>query len=98
MAGLLFKVIAVFISHCIVGFLFYRGRVVQKLPIFDSDLIVFAAPSLAAFFAYFWILFRSSYFPKQMWPRIGAIALICLLVTFLSHWASMILAFNTYGT
>lgn len=99
MKGLILKISAVFVLHCLVGFLFYRGRVVQRLPIFDSDFIVFAVPFIVAFVVYYWIFLRSPYFPTRLWPHISVVALLSsLFLTFLSHWASLIWAFNTYGT
>jgi len=52
-------VVAIFLGHAVVGFLFYRWRVVSQSSLSGSDWIVFGIPFWVAFAAY-WAVFTVS--------------------------------------
>ena len=90
--------ITVFVFHCLVGFILYRGRAVSRWPICDSDLIVFEAPLVFALAAYAYVLFSSPWLRPRSGLRLLGMSAVCLILAFLSTWCYMVLALNNYGS
>jgi hypothetical protein len=83
--------VAVAAVHVAYTFVLYRARLVSHWAVASSDLLVFALPVIVAFVGYFFLL------------RVCAVRIIppwiaAFLLTLLSFWLSLLLAFNTYGT
>ena len=79
------------------GFLLYRGRWVSNWPIFYSDFVTFTVPFLSAIVANAYVLFSSGWLrPRSTARRVGLL-LIGFILAFLSFWAYMVCALNTYG-
>lgn len=87
-------VLAVFVAHVVVGVALYRGRVISKWPISDSDLVVFALPVILAAAGYFAALRWTPWLHGRRSVRI----LAALGISFLSWWAYMLIALNSYGS
>jgi hypothetical protein len=88
---------SVFVLYGLVGFLLYRGRCVSHWPFCDSDLVIFALPFLLAFVTNAYVLFSSSWLrPRSMARQVGLL-LVSFILAFLSFWAYMVFAVNTYG-
>jgi len=90
--------VLVFLSHCAVGFILYRGRVVSRWHMCDSDLIMFDAPLVFALVAYASVLLSSPWLRPRSVSRSFGLAGICFILVFLSTWFYMVLALNTYGS
>jgi hypothetical protein len=88
----------VFLFHCAIGFVLYRGRAVCRWPICDSDAVIFAAPLVLAAVAYGAVLFSSPWLRPRSGPRSFALLGISFVLVFLSTWCYMIFALNTYGS
>src|SRR6266481_3196784 len=84
--------IAVFLFHCLIGFLLYRGRVVSHWLICDSDLIVLAAPFVFAVTGYAYVLFASPWLRPRSARRRVILLAVCLALAFLSTWCYMFAA------
>ena len=95
-SGLL--LVVVFVTHCLVGFMLYRGRVVSRWPISDSDFVVFAVPFFVALLAYAYVLLFSPWLRPRSVLRYIGLSAACLLLVFLSTWCYMFFALNTYGS
>ncbi len=91
--GLLLS-IGVFIFHVALGFAFYRGRVISKWTISESDFVVFILPILMAMSGYGYALHLSTHLKRHPIFRI----IIVLAATFFSFWACMYLSLTTYGS
>ena len=90
-AKLAVGLLIVAIAH--IGFicLMYRARVLTHNAFWASDLVVFALPTLLAFAGYIFLL--------HTWRTSWVLAAIVgIALTFLSCSASLLIAFNTYGT
>jgi hypothetical protein len=90
---------AVFAAHCVLQFVLYRGRVVNRWPLADLDVVVFLLPNLLAFSAYALLLTRWA--AVKQWPiaaKVAAVVAIAAVVEFFSFWGSMLIPVNTYGT
>ena len=90
--------IAVFLFHCLLRFVLYRGRAVSRWPVCDSDLVVFAAPLVFAITAYAYVLFSSPWLRPRSALRHLGIAAVCLILAFLSTWTYMVVSLNNYGS
>jgi hypothetical protein len=90
--------IAVFLLHGLLGFVLYRGRAVSRWPVCDSDLVVFAAPLVFALTAYASVLLSSPWLRPRSALRHLGMAVVCLILAFLSTWVYMFLALNNYGS
>ncbi len=90
--------VLVFLFHCATGFILYRGRVVSRWPVCDSDLIIFYAPFVFALAAYASVLFSSPWLRPRSVLRGVSLAVLCFILVFLSNWCYMVLALNTYGS
>src|SRR5262249_17360480 len=68
------------IGYGVVGILLYRERVVSMNPLWDTDLLVFASPTLLAFAMFMWRLWprRSSDSAPTLWSRVSAVGLAAL--------------------
>ena len=89
----------VFILHCVIQFVLYRGRVVNRWSLADSDAVVFLMPNLLALAAYAFLLGRWA--AAKNWPtaaKVGATIALTLVAAFFSFWGSMLIPVNTYGT
>jgi hypothetical protein len=87
----------VFMVYGVLGFLLYRGRWVSHSSFFESDLIIFTVPFLSAIIANAYILFSSGWLrPRSAARRVGLL-LVGFILAFLSFWAYMVCALNTYG-
>ena len=84
-------VVVTAVLHCAAIFVLYRGRVVTRWRLSDTDFVVFLLPTLVAFVAYLVLL-------TGMVKRIGARLGLAILFTIVSGWASLFVSFNTYGT
>jgi len=82
-------VAAVFALHMVVGFVLYRGRVVSHWWISDTDLVVFAAPLLAAAAGY--------HYAFGHLRTVGRIFATLVFVA-VSTYCCLFWSFNTYGT
>src|SRR5260221_12694869 len=90
---------AVFLVHCLVGSLPYRGRAVSHWLVCDSDLIGFALlPFVFAVTGYAYVLFASSWLRPRSARRNVVLSAICLFLVFLSTWTYMVVALNSYGS
>jgi hypothetical protein len=98
MLSLLIKTITIAFLHCIGGLLLYRGRVVIKHGILQSDLLVFVLPALFALLAYSIVYWYSAFLEGKLTLKIVAMLGFSLMATCLSFWLSMVVAFNVYGT
>lgn len=76
-------------AHCVATFVLYRARVAS--PSQTSEFATFLIPTAAAFIGY---AVLSGQIVDRLLARLG----VALISTFLSFWASLIVAFNTYGT
>jgi hypothetical protein len=85
---------AIFLAHVVVGVILYRGRAVSRWAISDSDFVIFALPFILAVVGYFYV-FR--WIPWLQGHRTARIS-VALVVGFLSSWAYMLVALNTYGS
>lgn len=89
----------VFTVHCVIQFVLYRGRVVNRWPFAESDVVVFLMPNLLALAAYAFLLRRWA--AAKNWPsaaKAGAAIALTLLAAFFSFCGSMLVPINTYGT
>ena len=86
--------IGVFIFHVALGFALYRGRVISKWTISESDFVVFILPILMAMAGYGYALHLSTCIKRRPIFRI----IIVLATTFISLWTCMYLNLNTYGS
>jgi hypothetical protein len=97
-AGTAVAAAIVFAAHCVLQFVLYRGRSINRWPICDSDLFVFGLPLLVAFGAYAFIF---AVYAKSLsvstTRRIYFVAKMTLVVGFFSWWMSMLIPLNTYG-
>ena len=84
--------------YCIAGTLLYRGRVVNRLPALESDLVVFALPLLLVLIGYGAVFWLSHFFEATPRIRIAGMVGFSVLAAALSHWAFILIAFNMYGT
>src|SRR5436309_15777562 len=84
------RLILVFLFHCAVGFILYRGRMVSRWPICDSDLIIFYAPFVSALTAYASVLFSSPWLRPRSVLRGFSLAAVCFILVLLSTWFYMV--------
>ena len=79
------------IAHIGLIFLMYRARVLTHSAFWSFDFVVFALPTLLACAGYIFLL--------HTWRTSWVLAAIVgIALTFLSCTASLLIAFNTYGT
>jgi hypothetical protein len=90
--------IAVFLFHCLLGFVLYRGRVISRWPVCDSDFVVFAAPLVFALTAYAYVLISSPWLRPRSALRYFGMTAVCLILAFLSTWAYLFVSLNNYGS
>jgi len=90
-AKLAIGLLTVAIAHVGYIFLTYRARVLAHSAFCSPDFIVFALPTLLAFAGYVSLLHarRSSWITA---------AIVAIVLTLLSCWISLFIAFHTYGT
>lgn len=98
MLGFLTKIVVIGGLHWVAGALLYRGRVVNHLPLLQSDLFVFLLPALIATIAYGVVFWSSEFLQAKPALRLAITFVFSLLATGLSSWLFMLVAFNTYGT
>lgn len=92
-------IVVVFLAHCVLQFVLYRGRCVSRWSIADSDFIVFAVPILLSLTGYAVIFSRLARTKPWSMPRKVEFVIALTLVTgFFSMWGSLLIPFNTYGT
>jgi hypothetical protein len=85
---------AIFFAHVMIGVILYRGRAVSRWAISDSDFVIFELPFILAAIGYFYV-FR--WMPWLQGHR-AARMIVALVGSFLSWWAYMLIALNTYGS
>jgi hypothetical protein len=91
-------VLGVTAGYVTVGVLLYRQRVVSVAQVWDSDLLIFALPAAIAFVTLTKVLWPTGALRASgRFPRARAIALAGL-VTAVSMWVCLVIAFNLYGT
>ena len=83
--------VAISVAHAAYTLILYRARVVTHSAVASSDFLVFALPAIVVFIGYFFLLRARAI--RMILPWVGA-----FLLTFLSFWLSLLLAFDTYGT
>jgi hypothetical protein len=79
------------IAHVAYIVVAYRSRALTPPGLWSSDVVVFALPTLLAFGGYVCFLHR----PRTSWLLAFMVSIV---LTFLSLWVSLFIAFNTYGT
>jgi hypothetical protein len=87
-------VAAIFLAHVVIGVVLYRGRAVSHWVISESDFVIFTLPFVFAAAGYFYA-FR--WIPWIQGHRAARIC-VALVGSFLSWWAYMLVALNTYGS
>jgi hypothetical protein len=98
MRSLRIIVVAVFISHALIGFLLYRWRVVSQTSLAGSDWIIFGIPFWVASAAYFLAFTFSPYLrPRSVYRCVGLTVLSIAGAVF-CWFFYMFFAANTYGT
>jgi len=95
-ASIKFMVIACL--HCFVGVLVYRGRVVGKVPLLDSDFLVFVLPALLAAIGYGIAYWSTGVLHTRLVARLMSMVGISIVATVLSFLGFMLIGFNRYGT
>jgi hypothetical protein len=90
--------LVVAILHSMIEVLLYHGRVVSKVNMLQSDLVLFVLPASLAFGGYTVILWCSNAFAQKMNSRMIAIIATALAATFISLVCGLMIAFNKYGT
>lgn len=90
--------VTVFMLHCVIGFILYRGRSVGGWHIFDSDVVVFGVPFLLALAGYGYVLFASPWSRRRAFLPTILVGVGCLVLVVLSTWCYMFEALNTYGS
>jgi len=98
MRAFIIKAVVVGCFHCAGGVLLYRGRVVNHLPVLNSDFLVLLLPALIALIAYGAIFWASGFLQAKPGLRLAIMSGFSLLATCLSSWLFMLIAFNKYGT
>ena len=86
-------VAAIFLAHVALGVILYRGRAVSHWAISASDFVIFELPFIFAAIGYFYAFRLMPWFQGHRTARIG----LALFGSFLSWWAYMLIALNTYG-
>lgn len=90
--------LAIGCGHCLIGVILYRGRAIDRIPVLQSDILVFLLPALVALSAYtatyWWIGFLQSKPGLRIMTMVG----LSILWTGFSFWLSLLIAFNRYGT
>jgi len=91
-------VVAIFLSHAVIGFLLYRWRVISQSALAGSDLIIFGLPFWLAFATY-WVSFTVSPYlrPRSIYRYVGLTVLSFAGAAF-CWFFYMFFAVNTYGT
>jgi hypothetical protein len=79
------------IAHPVYVFVVYRARVLTHAGLWSSDMVVFALPTLLVFGGYIGLL-RTR---RMSWV---VVLIVSIVLTFLSLWVSLLIAFNTSGT
>ena len=92
------KFMAIACLHCLVGVLVYRGRVVGKVPLLDSDFWVFVFPALLATIGYGIAYWSTGVLHTRLLARLMSMVGISIVATGLSFWCFMLIGFNRYGT
>jgi len=90
--------VAVFLAHCLIGFVLYRGRAVSGWRICDSDAVVFGVPFLLALAGYAYVLFASPWSRRRSFLPGLLVGVACIVLVLLSTWCYMFEALNTYGS
>lgn len=98
MTAFLIESLVIALGHCIGGVLLYRGRIISQVPILQSDFLVFLLPSLLALIAYGAAYWCSGFFQARPVMRIATMIGLSILMSGLSAWLSMSVAFTRYGT
>ena len=96
-------IVAVVIAHSAVVLALYRGRVVTRWRVAESDFVLFALPLLLACGATAYLLLRSDFLrgissPSRIIVRVLMAVLTALLVACVSAILSVLVPFNLYGT
>jgi hypothetical protein len=84
-------IICVIVVHVATVFLLYGSRAFVRSFAAPPELVVFLFPAVGAFAGYYFLLRARAVRMILLW--VGA-----FLLTFLSLWLSLLLAFNTNGT
>jgi hypothetical protein len=92
MTRLILKLLTVFIGQAVMGWLFYRSRVVTHSRWAESDFIVFGAPLMVGFFVASLVVFFSG---SQRGPAMFGLAACGAAASSL---VGSVIGFNLYGT
>src|SRR4029077_9403411 len=84
-------IICLIVAHIAIVFLLYGTRAFVPSFAVPREFLVFLFPAVGAFTGYYFLLRARAV--RMILPWVGA-----FLLTFLSFWLSLLLAFNTYGT
>ena len=91
------KMSLVGILHFVLLMGLYYGRV-KHLPVFDSDYVIFWLPSLLAFIAYFYLIWRDIFIDVGFASKLLRTAEIAMFAVFISFIFFCCIAFNMWGT
>ena len=86
--------LAVFLLHIAAGFILYRGRVVSRWAVSQSDLVVLGVPILLAIAGYFYALRYVPWFKRHPVTRMTT----AFAAAYLSFWGCLMLSLNKYGS
>jgi hypothetical protein len=89
---------AVAFLHIIFAVALYYGRVAKLSAAFESDLVVFVLPLLAAFGGYLMVAWWSTLTINSHIFRISFVVVIAITGTLISTVCAMTVAFNKFGT
>ena len=81
-------------AHVVVGVILYRGRAVSHWAISDNDFVIFELPFMLAAVGYFYVFRWMPWLQEHRAARMS----VALVGSFLSWWAYMLVALNTYGS
>jgi len=92
------RVVTIGVIYCVSSILLFRGRVIQKAALLQSDLLVLFLPFGIALLAYALAYWRGGFHQGNKLVRIVISLVFAVLAAILSFWLSSVIAFNIYGT
>jgi hypothetical protein len=98
MITLIFKLLTVALAHVGVSVWLYRSRIQHTSLIFNSDFLVFGLPALVALCAYTYFIQQEVISRLSINRPTTVSASLALILTVLSSWIVLYVAFNRYGT
>ena len=92
------QLIATAMAYAALGFVLYRARVTSDAPVWDSDLLVFYGPALAALVLTTFLAWRAFSSQNNGVLRLTLSVGTAILLAGVAAWAYAVCAFNRYGT